>query len=98
MKLLIWVRNIVICMLVVGVLAGCQTKAPITWDARAEVTSPQLDIATTGLGNYDRKKPTRIGRHTVTMFAIPVVGIKATEPVQLGGGIGAICCELRRLS
>lgn len=63
-------------------VVGCQTSTTIAWKTPEKRAGTQRDVVATELGGYYRKKPRKVGRHTITVFAIPTIPIHAKGPVK----------------
>jgi len=80
--------NIILCYSV-GLAAGCQTHAKITWDPpKTASVEKRTRLAVGDLSQLNRKwelwegKPgskATIGKHTLTVFALPIANISAND-------------------
>lgn len=83
---------VVLCGLILAAGGGCQHYAKITWDPPASVAAEEkTPLAVADLAELKRKggiwdrKPTEtvIGKHTVTVFALPLGSINTDQSTPL---------------
>ena len=71
-----------LCIAVVlGALTGCQTNARIAWNTPDAEDGPSRDVAASDLAQYS-KSSNVVGKHTFTLFAIPLVPINSDTPID----------------
>jgi len=78
----------VLAGLVVIMCTGCQSMTRISWDVPSTDPGKKGEIIATNLAEYgdDFCSPNTVGKHTFTLFAIPVSDIRSRNSIEEGVG------------